>query len=117
MAIYSHSKLSTFEQCPYKYKLRYIDKEKPDFDNSIEGHLGSSVHDTLEWLYGEVSDGRLPSIEEIIEFYSRSWQDNYKEGTKIVKREFTDKDYFNKGVGFLLSYYMKHKPFKDGTLA
>lgn len=26
MAVYSHSRISTFEQCPFKYKLEYVDK-------------------------------------------------------------------------------------------
>ena len=26
MATYSHSKVSCFENCPYKYKLKYIDR-------------------------------------------------------------------------------------------
>ena len=28
MATYSHSRISTFENCPYQYKLRYINKIK-----------------------------------------------------------------------------------------
>ena len=36
MPTYSHSKLSTFEQCPYKYKLHYIDKEPEDIPTTIE---------------------------------------------------------------------------------
>ena len=32
--IYSHSKLSTFEQCKLKYKYRYIDKIKPDVEQT-----------------------------------------------------------------------------------
>ncbi len=116
MAIYSHSKLSTFEQCKQKYKFRYIDKIKPDFKATIEAHLGSCTHDTLEWLYHKVLEGNLPTLDQIIEFYTNKWQENYKENCKIVKQEFTPEDYFNKGVKFLINYYLKHRPFKDGTL-
>lgn len=116
MVIYSHSRLSSFEQCPFKFKLRYLDKIKPDFESSIESHLGSVTHNTLEWLYIEVKKGNMPSIEEVIVYYSENWQNNYKEGTLIVRKNLTVKDYFNKGVKFILDYYMKHKPFQDGTL-
>ena len=51
MTIYSHSRLSTFEQCPQKYEYRYIKRIPPDFDQSIEAFLGNMVHDTLEWIY------------------------------------------------------------------
>jgi putative RecB family exonuclease len=114
--IYSHSRLSSFEQCPFKFKLRYIDKIKPEFETSIEAHLGSACHNTLEWLYIEVQKGNLPTIEEVIKYYSENWEQIYKPGTIIVRKNLTIKDYFNKGVKFLLDYYMKHQPFQDGTL-
>lgn len=114
--IYSHSRLSSFEQCPFKFKLRYIDKIKPDFETSIEAHLGSACHNTLEWLYIETQKGNLPTIEDVIRYYSENWESIYKEGTLIVRKELTVKDYFNKGIKFLLDYYMKYQPFNDGTL-
>jgi len=116
MAIYSHSKLSTFEQCPLKFKYRYIDKIIPEIEKSIESHLGSIVHDTLEWLYTEIKKNNLPTIDQIIVYYSTKWEENYNPEILIVKKEFTIKDYFNKGVQFLLDYYTKHHPFKDNTL-
>ena len=116
MVTYSHSRLSTFEQCPFKFKLRYIDKIKPDVESSIESHLGSVVHNTLEWIYIEAQKNNLPTIEEVIKYYSENWEENYKEGTLIVRKDLTIKDYFNKGVKFLIDYYVKHQPFSDGTL-
>lgn len=116
MTYYSHSKLSTFEQCPLKYKLRYIDKIKPEIEKSIESHLGSAVHDVLEWIYNSVKNKKLPTIDDTIIYYTEAWQKNFSENLVIVKKELTAKDYFNKGVSFLLDYYTKHYPFEDGTL-
>jgi len=116
MVIYSHSRLSTFEQCPLKFKYRYIDKIIPEIEKSIEAHLGSSVHDTLEWLYIEVKNGNLPTLDDTIVHYSEAWQKDYKPELIIVKKELTAKDYFNKGIQFLIDYYTKHQPFQDGTL-
>jgi len=116
MAVYSHSKLSTFEQCPLKYKYRYIDKKKPDIEKTIEAHLGSVVHNTLEWVYKQVKQNNSQTIESIITYYAENWQENYSENILIVKQNLTNKDYFNMGVEFLVSYYNKYKPFKDGTI-
>jgi putative RecB family exonuclease len=116
MAIYSHSKLSSFEQCRLKYKLRYIDKIKPEIETTIEAHLGTCTHDTLEWIYKEVKRGITPTIEQVIDYYSEVWQKKYSERILIVKKEFDSKYYFERGVGFILNYYQKHSPFKDGTL-
>jgi len=115
---YSHSKLSTFEQCPFKYKLRYIDKIKPVIEKTIESHLGSAVHDTLEWLYNSVKENpnKEISLDEIITYYSIKWQDEFSDEILVVKKEMSAKDYFNKGVEFLINYFQEHSPFKDGTI-
>jgi putative RecB family exonuclease len=50
MTVYSHSRLSCFEQCPQKFKLQYIDKVETDVEESVEAFLGSRTHETLEKL-------------------------------------------------------------------
>ena len=37
MAIYSHSKIGTYESCPQKYKFHYVDKIKGDIE-SVEAN-------------------------------------------------------------------------------
>jgi len=51
MTVYSHSRISTFENCPYQYKLKYIDRKKPEISTTIEAFMGSMVHEALEDLY------------------------------------------------------------------
>lgn len=116
MTVYSHSKLSTFEQCRQKYKFRYIDKIEPDFKQTIEAHLGSSVHDTFEWLYNNVLKKIIPKLDEVLEFYINRWQKNLNENIKVVKEDLTQQDYFEKGIKFIADYYLKNYPFNDGTL-
>ena len=116
MTMYSHSKLSTFEQCPLKFKYRYLDKIILD-TQSIEAFLGKIVHDTLEWLYFIKSEeNQIPSIDKIIEHYANKWESSYNDNIVIIKKEFTTKDYFNKGVKFILDYYTKHHPFDEKTI-
>jgi len=117
MTVFSHSRLSTFEQCKLKYKFRYIDNIIPDIEKTIESHLGSVVHNTLEWLYNWVKKGRIPTIDEVIVNYSENWKEDYEEEIPIVKKYMTVGDYFNKGIQFLINYYTKHKPFDDNTIA
>ena len=40
---YSYSKLDTFQQCPFKFKLRYIDKHY-FYNDSINTEIGSAIH-------------------------------------------------------------------------
>jgi len=120
MAQYSHSKLSTFEQCKLKYKFRYIDKIKPEIEQSIEAFLGSCVHSTLEWLYTLKKDeGKVPSIDDVIVHYTEVWQEGFSEDFLIVKESqgYNYKSYFDMGITFLLNYYMRKYPFNENTLA
>lgn len=117
MAIYSHSKIETFEQCKLKFKYRYIDKIIPEVAKGIEAHLGDIVHKTLEWLYTQVMEKRIPSINDVVSFYSEKWEENYSSDMPIVNKSLTAKDYFNRGVEFLVNYYMKYHPFQDNTIA
>jgi putative RecB family exonuclease len=116
MKIYSHSKLGTFEQCPLKYKFRYIDKIIPEIEKSIEAHLGDIIHLTLEWLYRQVNLGKIPPLDEVIIYYIKNWEEKYKPEILIIKEGLTTKDYLNQGVQFLIDYYNTNKPFDDNTL-
>jgi putative RecB family exonuclease len=117
MVIYSYSRLETFEQCRLKFKYRYIDKIIPEIPKSIEAHLGTIVHATLEWLYIKVMEGIIPSIDDVILHYSEKWGEEYVPEMLIVNKFMKEKDYFDKGVRFLIDYYFKHQPFKENTIA
>jgi len=88
----------------------------PPVEKSIEAHLGKVVHEALEWLYLEVKEKRIPSIDQVIIYYSRRWKETWDDAIKNVKKRYTTKEYFNQGVGYLLDYYMRHKPFADNTI-
>ena len=77
MVIYSHSRLSSFEQCKLKFKFKYLDKLEPDIKQTIEGFLGNMVHDTLEWLYAQVQKGNLPELDDLINHYTTNWSKDY----------------------------------------
>ena len=55
----SHSKIETFNQCPYKYKLRYTDNLKtlPDDkpDNAL--YLGTALHECIQKSIPEAIEG------------------------------------------------------------
>ena len=49
---FSYSKINTFDSCPQKFKINYIDKVKNN-NESIEAFMGKRVHEVLDWLYKE----------------------------------------------------------------
>lgn len=117
MVIYSHSRLSTFEQCPLKFKFKYIDKLVPEIKQSIEGFLGNKVHDTLEFIYTQACNGKTVELDEAIDFYIQKWNNEFNNEIKIVKEEYDAEYYFNKGIKFLIDYFTGNYPFKDNTIA
>ncbi len=116
MVKYSHSKLSTFEQCPLKFKYKYIDKIIV-IEETIEAFLGKIVHETLEWLYKKAKQNEIPGIEEVIIHYKNIWENKFREDIKITREDLTKENYFNKGIEFLAKYYSRNYPFNENTIA
>ena len=59
--LYSHSRLSNFENCPKKFHYRYVLRIPSEFE-SIEGFVGKRVHEVLERLYLAVRKGSVPPL-------------------------------------------------------
>ena len=97
MATYSHSKLSTFDQCKYKYKLRYIDFVKSEL-KTIEGFMGTIVHQTLEKLYRELKAGIVNSKDNLLKYYLWMWQKNWVSNIVIVKKKHNEEHYMTLGL-------------------
>lgn len=114
MARYSHSKLECFENCPYQYKLKYIDKIKPEIPTSVEAFMGSLVHSTLELLHKKLLEtGWRLSKEELILHYDKLWQQKWTEDILIVKNGMGADDYRGIGRRFLRDYYDRYYPFDN----
>lgn len=116
MATYSHSRVSTFEQCPRKYKFQYIDRETPEIDNTIEAFMGDMVHQTLEKLYRDKKFKKRIAKASVIKFYRDLWEKEHTEDVKIVKEGLTAENYKKMGEKFLSDYYDKYKPFEQLTI-
>jgi putative ABC transport system permease protein len=63
---YSHSRLSCFEQCPHRYKLRYIDEVEIEERQGIEAFTGTLVHLSLQHLHEEAAQGKVLSSGELV---------------------------------------------------
>lgn len=113
MTCYSHSRISTFENCPYQYKLKYIDRIKPEIENTVEAFMGDLVHRTLEKLYNELESDKINSKEELINYFLDLWKGEYSEDILIAKANigYTAENYILMGVQFISDYYEKYHPF------
>ncbi len=116
MGTYSNSRISTFENCPYQYKLRYIDKIKVDIPTTIEAFMGDLVHKTLEKLYKDKKFKERVSKAGLLKFYKDLWEKEYSDDILIVKDYLSADNYRKMGLKFISDYYDKYKPFEDMTI-
>jgi len=112
--VYSHSRLSCYEQCPQKYKLKYVDRVETEIEQSIEAFLGSGVHETLEKLYRDIGYQKLNTLEKLLEIFHDEWKKNWDDSIVIVKEEYGPENYLKMGEKFITDYYNKYKPFDQG---
>ena len=113
--IYSHSRLSTFENCKQAFKLRYIDNIDLGIDG-VEAFMGSRVHNTLEYLYNKVKMGVIPEMGEILKYYYEDWNKSVHDKIRIVKSQFTLQDYKKLGEKCVIDYYSQNYPFKEKVI-
>lgn len=113
MATYSHSKVSCFENCPYQYKLKYIDKIEIDIPNTIEAFMGGIVHKTLEKIYSDKKIGVEVTKNSLLEFYKNTWDKEYSDKILIVKNHLNSRDYFRRGWSFIFRYFDRYFPFEQ----
>ncbi len=116
MAVYSHSRISTFEQCKYKYKLQYIDKVKVDVPTTVEAFMGRLVHETLEKLYDDLRFEKINSKEELLAYYNSLWKKEWTNDILIVKKHLTPENYRRMGEKYISMYYDHYYPFDQMTI-
>ena len=123
--VYSHSRLSSFENCPKKFHFRYV-LEVPVETEGIEAFVGKLVHEVLERLYQFVGDGLVPSVEKVVARYHEWWDKGDKkkgvepydaERVRIVRTGTPVSEYRELGERCLRNYYRLNYPFDaDETL-
>ncbi len=115
MPLYSHSRLSTYETCPLKYKLQYIERPNVVKEEGIEAFLGKRVHAALEKLYRNLRYSRLITADELLNYYNNQWSKNWNDSVAIAKKDLTADNYKDTGIKCIRKYYQRHAPFENGV--
>lgn len=115
---FSYSQINSYQRCPYQYKLAHV--LKIPMKGSASFSFGNTIHNTLQKFYERVqelnsakqdslfglpaeisvqSNIKVPSFEELIKLYEKSWiADWYKSKNQREK-------YFAKGKEILKIFY------------
>ncbi|KQM12119.1 hypothetical protein AOA80_04285 [Methanomassiliicoccales archaeon RumEn M1] len=113
---YSHSRLSVFEQCPRRYKLRYIDKVEVEESVGIEAFTGSLVHESLEHLYAMAREGQVVEWDELASHLRNRWDELYDSSVFIARKDTSPHEHLLRAQNMLMAYYRAHRPFQEGEI-
>ena len=109
---YSFSKIESFAKCKLQFKYRYIDK-LPLRVETIEAFMGTKAHEALKEFYDFVKNKIVKPEEWLLSKYDELWKKDYNDSIKIVKKEFSAEEYYEKGKKCLIDYYEEYKPFQQ----
>ncbi len=115
MTNYSNSKLSQFENCRFAYDLHYNKGYDSPYE-SIEAFLGSRVHETLEKLYRDLEDDRIDTLDELLDFYNRNWDEKWHDGI-FNSSDKDDWTHHDDGIICITDYYNRYHPFDQYATA
>jgi len=104
----SYSRCSTYQHCPQRYKLQYIDRIPPP--RAVELEFGSAIHAALKFMY----DSRhvvVPSLDDVVNEFAKAWQE-IPPGEDGEARRI----HFEQGVLLLTRHYQKHGARTEGRL-
>ncbi len=102
---FSFSRLKTFHQCPLRYRYRYLKGMREAF-RSVESFLGSTVHEVLEWLYGERNGGpSTPGLTLVLEDFAARWDTSWGDDVAVVKISDSADESFRLGREMLSRFY------------
>lgn len=107
---YSISKIESFAKCQLQYKFRYIDKV-PLRIETIEAFLGTQVHEALKEFYDFIKNKIVKPKEWLLSKYDELWKKDFSDSIKIVKKELSAEEYYQKGKKSLIDFYEEYKPF------
>ena len=108
--MYSNSRLETFQQCPRKYKFRYVDRLRAETEG-VEAFVGKRVHETLEKLYRDLRYTKLNSLDELLSFYESEWEKNWHAAVQVIHAGLNPGHYFGLGRQCITDYYQRYHPF------
>ena len=114
---FSPSKLSTYQDCPRRYRYRYVDRIKREAQ-SIEAFVGSCVHKAFEELYRGLMHAKKMSLEEVLAAFEAEWRATWSDWVVVHDKGVSPEDWRNVGRECVSGYYLAHDPFDaDKTVA
>lgn len=106
MIALSYSRLSTYEQCPYKFKRQYIDKDYPDDSDNPAFVRGSQLHkqcdNYIKFMTGkeelQPASIEVRNVKPIIDNIVHQYEKVFSEQKLALNSKFSKCDWFSKAT-------------------
>ena len=115
MSVFSHSRLSSYENCPLQYRLRYVDELEIDRRETIESFVGRRVHETLQYLHDRHAEGALLTRQELLTHLDDSWEREWHARVLVVRSDRQVSHYRELATRCVSNYYGLNHPFDRGA--
>ena len=113
---YSYSKLATYKDCPYKFKLIYIDKHFIE-SSSIATSFGTLIHYIEECIAKDIQNNIKIDYDKYIKLFIEINNEEDKIfGVYKLKELFPDDFYKEDGNQACLGYGIEHRIVHSNTL-
>ncbi|MBI5503797.1 MAG: PD-(D/E)XK nuclease family protein [Deltaproteobacteria bacterium] len=106
---FSFSRVTTFEQCPRRYRYRYLDGVREAFQ-SIEAFMGQQVHATVEWLYNQRLAGHEHAVEAAVGRYCTEFDKAHSAGkpaVRVIRADMATEHYRRSGAEMLADFHRR----------
>jgi len=113
--VYSHSRISAYQNCPLQYQYRYIDLIRRDVE-SVESFVGKLVHEVLEQLYADLPRARAAGAGHFRAQFLDLWRARISRSVRVVREGMTLEDYRSLGVRCVEEFYRHYHPFESGEV-
>lgn len=110
MPVYSHSRLSSWENCPLLYRYRYIDRVRTGLQ-SIEAFMGKCVHEVLEGLYRDLDRARSGGPGPYVAQFERIWKGKHTPNVRVIRPDLDAGYYRALGARCVRDYWERNHPF------
>lgn len=111
MKHFSHTRISTYQQCRLQYRYKYIDDAEPAFDHTVETFMGDLVHRTIEKYHEDLKYEETNTADDLVEHYHDLWEDEWDDDIRIVKDEYDKTNYKDQGERMIRDYHSRYHPF------
>jgi len=93
---FSPSKLATYQDCPRRYRYRYVDKIKRE-GQSVEAFVGSCAHKAFEELYKGLMHAKKMALDEVLAVFDEEWRSAWSDLVVIRNKGVSPEDWKNVG--------------------